>query len=294
MAEPFGIVTGALSIAALFNNCVDCFEYIQLGRNFGRDYQTSQLKLDIAEVRLTRWGQSVKVYEDTNFAQVKQGNGTYISAKEILEQLLMLFWAAQKVSERYKNKISTSPEDMTLVDSTNDLDATFLGLHNRMRDLSLRRQKKAGLRQKTIWALHDGKKFATLVGQIIDFIKELEELFPATAARQSLAIREVEEVDDTPSLQALKEAAANVDELLAEAATKKEEQILVMNLVKEAKISGSAKFRAGDEYSESGIASIAQIKGRVVGASNMVEKLEAGDNAAVHVGTKYGGKGVLD
>lgn len=39
MAEVFGIVSGALSVAALFKNCVDCFEYIQLGRNFGRDYR---------------------------------------------------------------------------------------------------------------------------------------------------------------------------------------------------------------------------------------------------------------
>jgi hypothetical protein len=34
MAEVFGTVAGALSVAALFNNCVDCFEYIQLGRHF--------------------------------------------------------------------------------------------------------------------------------------------------------------------------------------------------------------------------------------------------------------------
>jgi hypothetical protein len=33
MAEVFGTVAGALSVAALFN-CVDCFEYIQLGRHF--------------------------------------------------------------------------------------------------------------------------------------------------------------------------------------------------------------------------------------------------------------------
>ena len=35
MAEPFGIVAGALGVAGLFNNCVECFEYIQLSRHSG-------------------------------------------------------------------------------------------------------------------------------------------------------------------------------------------------------------------------------------------------------------------
>lgn len=34
MAEPFGIVSGTVGIASAFTACVDCFEYIQLGRHF--------------------------------------------------------------------------------------------------------------------------------------------------------------------------------------------------------------------------------------------------------------------
>jgi hypothetical protein len=61
MAEPFGIVAGAVGIAATFKACVDCFEYIQLGRHFGRDYQTDLLSLNCARLRLTRWGQAVNI-----------------------------------------------------------------------------------------------------------------------------------------------------------------------------------------------------------------------------------------
>lgn len=67
MAEPFSIVAGALSVAALFNNCVDCFEYIQLGRSFGHDYERCQLRLDIAKTRLGRWGEAVKINDDPRF-----------------------------------------------------------------------------------------------------------------------------------------------------------------------------------------------------------------------------------
>lgn len=55
MAEPFGIVAGAIGIASAFTACVDCFEYVQFGRHFGRDFQTNQLALDCARLRLTWW-----------------------------------------------------------------------------------------------------------------------------------------------------------------------------------------------------------------------------------------------
>jgi hypothetical protein len=64
MAEPFGILSGAVSIAAAFTACVDCFEYVKLGRRFGRDFQTSQLSLTCARLRLSRWGVAVRVYDD--------------------------------------------------------------------------------------------------------------------------------------------------------------------------------------------------------------------------------------
>ncbi|KAH6721997.1 hypothetical protein BKA61DRAFT_666747 [Leptodontidium sp. MPI-SDFR-AT-0119] len=41
MAELFGIVSGAIGIASAFTACVDCFE-----------------------LRLTRWGESVNIYDD--------------------------------------------------------------------------------------------------------------------------------------------------------------------------------------------------------------------------------------
>lgn len=56
MAEPFGIIAGAISISSAFTACVDCFEYIQLGRHFGRDFQMDQLAIGCARLRLTLYG----------------------------------------------------------------------------------------------------------------------------------------------------------------------------------------------------------------------------------------------
>ena len=59
--EPAGLAVGILAIAGLFNNAVDCFEYVQIGRNFGQSYQTGLLKLDTARLRLSRWGQAIGI-----------------------------------------------------------------------------------------------------------------------------------------------------------------------------------------------------------------------------------------
>jgi hypothetical protein len=98
MAEVFGTVAGALSVAALFNNCVDCFEYIQLGRHFGRDFERCQLKLDIAKTRLSRWGEAVEVNKDPRFASDSPGDQASRQAKVILEQIEQLFQSASKTT----------------------------------------------------------------------------------------------------------------------------------------------------------------------------------------------------
>ncbi len=64
MAEVFGVVSGVVGIATVFTACVECFGYIRLGRNLGRDFQTTQLTLACARLRLSRWGEAVRVYDD--------------------------------------------------------------------------------------------------------------------------------------------------------------------------------------------------------------------------------------
>lgn len=66
MAEVFGIIAGAAGLAGLFTPCVECFEYIQLGRRFGKDYEACQIKLDIVALRLSRWGVLVGLGENPN------------------------------------------------------------------------------------------------------------------------------------------------------------------------------------------------------------------------------------
>jgi len=64
MAEAVGLVVGVVALAGLSITPVECFEFVQLGRTFGRDFQTSQLKLDNARLRFSRWKKSLHLDED--------------------------------------------------------------------------------------------------------------------------------------------------------------------------------------------------------------------------------------
>ena len=69
MADLAGVVIGGVALASLFTTCVDCFEYIQLGRDFGKNYQRSQLQLTTVQLRLLRWGQSVRIEDGSSSQQ---------------------------------------------------------------------------------------------------------------------------------------------------------------------------------------------------------------------------------
>jgi hypothetical protein len=47
IAEPFGNVSGAIGITSAFTAYVGGFEYVQFGRRFSQDFQTSQLALNL-------------------------------------------------------------------------------------------------------------------------------------------------------------------------------------------------------------------------------------------------------
>lgn len=117
-----GLAVGVVALANLFNNAVDFFEYIQLGRNFKRDFQTNLLRLDGARLRLSRWGQSVGLSSDTQdqhvLHQALPSTTDSLQAKTILRQTLELFTSAEDVSMKFKSCAGADNTDLLLCDVT--------------------------------------------------------------------------------------------------------------------------------------------------------------------------------
>jgi Skp family chaperone for outer membrane proteins len=225
MAEAAGLVVGVVALAGLFNNTVECFEFVQLGRTFGKSFQISQLKLDNARLRLSRWGKSLDLDDDVRDTVSLQGHFGSVAnvkhAEALLGQIVELFAEAEGVSNKYKSR--TEPQDSSLVvyDPQTDLDPAMAKLHEKMRQLAIERQNRSGVRQKAKWALYQERQFRRLIEDITELVSDLDDLFPATQQSQrDLCDIEVSTIGEGEGMSALREIAADQDKLLEQAITK--------------------------------------------------------------------------
>lgn len=277
MAEIFGIIAGSFSVAAVFNNAVDCFGYIQLGRNFGSDYQTCQLRLDIARLRLSRWGAAVDINGNARFAEIYPSDGQARTAKRTLEQILNLFARAYAESSNFK--LTARAGDLALFDSSTNTNRTVVSLRNTMHELARKRQNRTSLSKKISWALYRQKHLDRLIDDIHELLDGLESIFQQDTFTRMAEV-EVEEMSDAPRLEVLAQAAQD-DPLLREAAARRL-QMLGGNTIDEANVSGSSRVRVGNEYITQGS------PGMNTGATiNRIGRLHADGGSNVHVGDSF-------
>lgn len=215
--EPIGLTAGFLNLAGLLNNAIDWFEYIQLAQNFGTTFQSSLLKLDIERLRLSRWGKAMGINSDVDHTQSLEG--TSISehemkkAEQLLGMIIKLLEDAREVSEKFVRNLRHSEEALQVGDAQAELEPIAFSLHNKMRNLCLRRQSRTGLQRKIKWALYEERHFRKLISDVGDLINNLVTLFPSIhPAQQRLCEAEVNELGtDEKALVILRDAAAEHD-----------------------------------------------------------------------------------
>ncbi|KAH7029511.1 prion-inhibition and propagation-domain-containing protein [Microdochium trichocladiopsis] len=249
MAETFGIITGALSVAALFNNAVDTFGYIQLGRSFKQDYTTCQLKLEVARVRLGRWGEAVSINESPRFP-------SEFPVRAMLGQINNLFSELHEASGRYVKAPTTSDAEHAICDSTTDLDKPAVKVLTVFRRITKRRERKGpGWMEKTYWAIYDAKNFEKLIADVVQLVDGLYQVAPPPGAIRGQPSPEVvewefEELDnDASSLKLIQDASADVDNALYETTTEKIKALGSSdNSIGKFSSVDEAEARVGDEW----------------------------------------------
>lgn len=222
--EPVGVAVGIVGLAGLFSNAVDCFEYVQLGRQFGSDFQTCALTLDIARLRLSRWGQSMGLspnVDDTQSLRQVVAIEDLPKAEMILGHILELFADAEGISTKFKMRASTEESTLAVYDRQTELEPVRATLHQKLCELSIKRQNQTQLRQKVKWAQYEEKHFRRLIEDVVGLINNLVELFPAAqTSQQELCELEVQELGTNEGLPILKDIAAGQDEYLEAAVSK--------------------------------------------------------------------------
>jgi hypothetical protein len=219
--EPAGLAVGVFAIAGLFNNAVDCFEYVQLGRTFKTNFTTCILKLDDAKLRLSRWGQAVGLSGDLhNTEELNRIFGveeTKSNAEERLRHILRLFTDAEDISQKFRSGVEPN-NALQLCSAHDELDPEMKSVRDKLRTLSVKRQNVTPIMQKAKWALYEEKHFRKLIEDIISTIDNLIDLFPSAIFMQrELCNREAAELVRQTTRQILGDILAEQDTLLESA-----------------------------------------------------------------------------
>ncbi|KAI8163098.1 hypothetical protein K4K49_001487 [Colletotrichum sp. SAR 10_70] len=228
MAEAFGIVSGAMSVAAIFSSCMECFTYIQQGRNFEQDYQNKLIALSLLHVRFSRWGYAVGIDSDVpnpDITPFEETEKTLQNAiKNTLQAILLLFDKFEKKSR----KLSSSPSPPSTPTSTKTRAATDIeqsplsALADTTQEIAESRVKKPGILKRVSWALYEKESLEEIIGEISGFLHQLESLKPAQDVRNRLIEEDFNRIRKLVSFEVLDGLLTGVDADLQQRARKYE------------------------------------------------------------------------
>lgn len=204
--EIAGLTVGAVGVPALFTTCVEFLDYITLERNHGKDFETSIAKIAILNCRLNVCGESLSIItnERTSSAPSKQ----WTQHNESITKSLVGIWKClsdeDKLEKRYGLKAVT--KDLMIA---NQRPGSLAEVESSFHVTSRRRQRETSFGKRAWWAVHDKKKFDSLINDLVFFIESLESISTQldVTGRQKLLFKEaVEQVQTSNTIRLLEDA----------------------------------------------------------------------------------------
>ena len=276
--EATGLVVGIAGLAGVFTSCVDCLEYVRLGREFGNDYSTCILRLDVAQIRLERWGHAVGLAQGSpDRSRIDATDEEVEIAKRLLERIEEIFRKTQETSREYGPSMGTSRE-VELHNRDTPLESRVQRLSLKLHTSAASYKKKSALvTRAAAWGIFRKKTFDQMVQDITVLIDQLVGVFPQTITDQKLlAAEEVLQIEDTEDLKLLGEISRSEDEFLEKAA--KQEVNLRGSTYNRLEGRGRSRLHVGDI-----------MENRVQGRSHTYNGGGTFDEADGHFGNVYRG-----
>lgn len=242
-------VSLAFGVFSAFNVVVEDIRLVRDAQTFGHDYQTTQLKLQLAEARIVRWGVSVGVAsQDSSLTDLPAGaleklmpEADRLKARTALQALIAELETANKKMDDLNQKKQTQEEEAekgrqpslsrifgrpkgTEAQNTGAeqmIDNRATALAEDFKQISLKRHRGTSASKKAKYVLFEKEVLRELLSSIRDLTDELEALFPATDARlHSLASEEAKAVQTEALRELLQQTAERAevwDKLLLDA-----------------------------------------------------------------------------
>jgi len=194
--DPVGVTLGAVSLATALSgtlvSVVECFEYMQLARRFGKDFDKSQARLVVLKLQITRLGVSIGALQDPDtgrYRTVTADEATAAAAKELLEAIQYDANEVERRAQKYRGEplsVTVTELDSAAPDSDgNDKDATTTtALVSQTDTIVAKRLRGVSWTRKTKWALYEKNRFDRLLGDVAQNLGELEKLFEDKSVTQ--------------------------------------------------------------------------------------------------------------
>ncbi|MCJ1381186.1 hypothetical protein MMC17_004295 [Xylographa soralifera] len=203
--EVAGIVIGAVALASLFTDCIECLDYIDVAQSFDRDYNILLTKLDIEKQRLLIWGESYGLLDDKTVDRTHHDSTrTEATVKRFLITIHMIFTDTDKMEEKYGLQYSgsSSPPGNSLHR------APFTRYASTIHKSKV---GKSSSSNKFSWAIQDRSKFSAMITDLKDLIDGLENIVPEdNMKRQQLITKDIISLfPDVASLRLIQEACTD-------------------------------------------------------------------------------------
>lgn len=212
MAEAVGVVIGVAGLAGVLNACLEALSLFHAGQTFGRDLEILLTKLDIEKTLLLHWAERIGLaaFQDGRSTHDTRLNDprTYTAVVNTLSSVLYLLTDSEQLRSRYGAIQSSEITCIQKIDivSSNRMVNFVRSYQQRLAKIGKRQDdSKAWTRAK--WAIRDKDKFYTLVKELGDFIRYLNELLPGQDHQQRLIHEDINRIArDVRSLRLVQQA----------------------------------------------------------------------------------------
>lgn len=215
MAEIAGLAIGGVGLAALFTTCIEFMDLVTLEREHGKTLEVSLAQLSLLNCRFNVWGEIMRVQNEGRELPALRERWPEIG--EVVGKTLVsiqdAFTDASALEKRYGLKKVVGSAATTLHESS-EMKGILDAFHISQR----RRQSETSIVKRTWWAIHDKKKFDTLLVTVnvnIDNLEKLGEGLNILEKQKKKILSSIDDIDDTGSIELLQEAEQAIDELAA-------------------------------------------------------------------------------
>ena len=168
--EPISLSTSAIALASLFSTCIDCFDYVESVKSYGRDFELMSTKLKTQKTRLLLWGQSAGFTASEGLiGRVWWWQSPLCRPviERILQCIHVLLEDTHRLQVRYVIKQLKDAKGQSIR-------KTALHRFSMFRVRMGNRQDQTSIVRKALWAIHDKAKFENLINDIRQFVDGLE------------------------------------------------------------------------------------------------------------------------